>query len=152
MRLTKKLYNHVVASYPGYAFAEGNEFRWSPSSQTIVVRFDDEHGTERLLHELAHAELNHTSYEHDISLIALERDAWQYARENLALGLSVTITDNVIEDDLDTYREWMHARSTCPECGASGIQVDTLRYQCPSCATLWRVNAARGCELRRYKQ
>lgn len=149
MRLTKKLYENVRACYPEYFFEEADEFRWSPASRTISVHFDDIHGVERLLHELAHAELGHAHYEYDIALLALERDAWQHARRVLSPRFGIQIADAVVEDDLDTYREWMHARSTCPSCEATGLQTGARLYQCPACTATWRVNTAQRCGLRR---
>lgn len=104
-----------------------------------------------LLHELSHAVLNHTDYLKDIGLLELERNAWDYAQTTLAPLYDVTIEEDIVQDSLDTYRDWLHARSTCPECGATGLQVKQRDYKCVACQTTWHVNDARFCALRRYK-
>ena len=152
MSANTSLHSLITAAFPAIHFATGDEFRWSPTEQTIFYDPEDPHGMERLLHEIAHAELKHDRYDRDIELIALERDAWQHAKTVLAPRFELTISADVIEDDLDTYRDWLHARSTCPNCQATGIQTDTKQYICISCQTVWRVNEAISCGLKRYTQ
>jgi hypothetical protein len=129
----------------------GDKFYWSPSKREIIYRQDDPDGLEHLLHELSHAALEHTSYESDIALISMERAAWQYAKTNLAPLYHVRIADDLIQDDLDTYRDWLHARSTCPDCKSNGIQTSRQHYQCLVCNGSWSVNLALHCQLKRYK-
>ncbi len=151
MRLTKRLYKTISHHFNEYAFVEGSMFKWSPSTKTITVQFDDPTGVERLLHEIAHAELMHKNYSYDVRLVMLERDAWKHAQTVLAPLFSLSIDNDIIQDDLDSYREWMHKRSTCPTCSATGIQSNKHTYRCIHCSSLWTVNTARGCALRRYK-
>lgn len=142
----------IIAAFPAIQFHIGDEFRWVPAETTIYYNETDPRAIERLLHEIAHAELGHQSYDRDIELIALERDAWNYAKITLAPQLNTAIDANTIEDDLDTYRDWLHARSTCPVCSATGIQTSAGPYRCIACQATWRVNHAIGCQLRRYQQ
>jgi hypothetical protein len=131
-------------------FVQADEFRWLPEEQTIFydpISAD----TASLLHEVAHAVLDHAAYSRDIELIELERQAWQYASEHMAQKYRVAITSDQIEDSLDTYRDWLHARSTCPTCQATGLQAKKNEYKCIACLGRWRVNDARICGLRRYK-
>ena len=144
------LLNSVIGQFHLLSFVAGDEFRWSPQDKSITYNPDDPHLADRLLHEVAHAELQHRQYERDIELIAFERDAWQYARATLAPTFGVSIESDTIEDDLDTYRDWLHARSTCPSCGATGIQTNTKEYTCVACRTIWTVNQAIGCGLKRH--
>lgn len=81
----------------------------------------------------------------------MERDAWQYAKDTLGQTYDQAILDDTVEDALDSYRDWLHARSTCPACQATGIQTKKEEYKCLACRTKWRVNEARICALRRYK-
>lgn len=129
--------------YPALVFQESDIFEWSPPTKTISYDPHDSLATSRLLHELGHAKLQHTAYNRDIELIAHERDAWRHAKTILAPTYNVVIKDETIEDDMDTYRDWMHARSTCPHCGANGIQTDTRTYRCAVCRRTWQVNDAR---------
>lgn len=136
--------------FPELTFHAGHAFEWDSSRRTIRYDSDDNDYEAHLLHELSHAVLNHNKYDKDIDLIGLERDAWQYARLTLAPLYHVTVDADTIQDDMDTYREWLHARSTCPNCEASGIQIKKHTYKCVACQATWRVNEARVCALRRY--
>jgi DnaJ-class molecular chaperone len=51
---------------------------------------------------------------------------------------------------MNSYRDWLHARSTCPVCQATGMETKKSIYTCPACRHQWRVNEARICSLRRY--
>lgn len=134
--------------YPEFTFLEGDTFSWSPATKEIsYVAHDDV----SLLHELAHAVLGHSTYRNDIELVAIERDAWQYAQTTLAPHYHLTISDENIAAALDSYREWLHKRSVCPQCGAVGHQRAPSTYSCVACQTSWNVNAARTCQLRRTK-
>ena len=104
-----------------------------------------------LLHELAHALLGHSGYHFDIDLLRLERKAWDHARRVLAPRYNVTITQDDSENALDTYRDWLHNRSLCPDCHLSGLQTSTRAYLCVACARTWRANPAKTCALRRYR-
>jgi len=149
MQLTASLLRSLRHDLPKVRFIKGEAFKWSPETATISYYPDDPHGAERLLHEVAHAQLGHSSYGRDIELIGIERDAWQHARTQLAEHYGVTIATDTIEDDLDTYRDWLHARSTCPQCSANGLQTAKQEYTCIACRHIWRVNQAISCRLRR---
>lgn len=148
MRSTNLL-TKLQANFPQFHFATGESFHWSPQDSTIYHP-DGSADAAALLHELAHAILGHKQYSRDIELIQFEQAAWHHAKEVLALQYEVTIDSNQIEDALDTYRDWLHARSTCPHCKATGLQVKHRLYSCFVCRTKWRVNDARVCELRRF--
>lgn len=150
MPLITLLVDRLQEDYPNIHFAEGDDFHWSPSSKTVTY-IQDSRGKEAfLLHELSHALLGHEGYKKDISLIEMERDAWQYAKDILSQQYVQVISDDNIEDALDSYRDWLHARSTCPNCQATGVQTKKDEYRCLACRTKWRVNEARICALRRY--
>lgn len=147
------LLTHLRIDYPLFSFVKAVDFSWSPSKQTIYYttgETDTGHTIAFLLHELSHAVLSHADYNRDIELINMERQAWDKAKE-LASTYSVRIDDDIIETTLDSYRDWLHARSTCPNCSATGIQIKNRTYNCPVCHGQWRVNEARICALRRYK-
>jgi hypothetical protein len=143
------LADRLQRDYPDIIFTEGDDFHWSPSNKTVTYTQSSEDQAS-LLHELSHALLGHTDYKKDISLIEMERDAWQYAKDNLGPVYDLPIIDEITEDALDSYRDWLHARSTCPACQATGIQTKREEYKCLACRTKWRVNEARICALRRY--
>lgn len=149
--LTKKL-SRDLADRPGLThltFKKGEMFSWDHTACAITYNSSLPDASSYLLHEAAHAILGHASYRRDIELIAMERAAWQAAIE-LAPAYDISIDPELIEDSLDTYRDWLHARSLCPQCSATGIQVRRFDYQCLACHHTWRVNEARSCALRRY--
>ena len=91
-------------------------FFWSPKLKKITYNqsiIDTEVGIWSMLHEVAHASLNHISYTSDLGLLRLEVEAWNEAKK-LARQLEIEIDDSHIQDCLDTYRDWLHRRSTCP--------------------------------------
>lgn len=150
MHSTTWLIAKLKANHPDLTFIPGSDFRWSPAEQTVYF-VPDSPELPLLIHEVAHAVLGHTDYAKDVALIDMERDAWQYARDNLAPTYDFAVETSTIEDALDTYRDWLHVRSLCPTCGATGIQSKKREYRCLACGQRWRVNEARLCALRRYK-
>ncbi len=152
MRSTNWLLDQLKADFPELTFVADDDFKWSPQTKTVFFAANDAHFPARLLHEVAHAALEHSDYSRDIELIAIERDAWHYTQTVLAPKYQVTLTDDEVQDDMDTYRDWLHARSTCPTCSATGLQTDKKTYRCVACHQTWDVNEALVCNLRRYKR
>lgn len=139
------------ATYPDISFIDSDEFRWSPDSSTVYAGpLDSDNGLYLLLHETGHALAGHKTYTQDIHLLKLEREAWEIAKKKLAPQFETDIPDEFIEDALDTYRDWLYARSLCPLCSSSGVQEDEHHYRCLACSAGWKVNDARQCQLRRY--
>ena len=145
------LKNKLAEHFADLNFQEGEDFLWNPSTKTVTYADDSVDGPALILHETAHALLNHRGYSRDIELIKIERQAWDYAKDELALKFNVKIDDNLIENSLDSYRTWLHKRSTCPSCGLTGIQESRQTYRCISCRSRWSVNEARTCQLKRTK-
>lgn len=129
---------------------KGELFSWDYTACAITYQPEAASAAAYLLHEFSHALLRHTTYRQDIDLIKMERAAWDNAL-SIASDYGVAISDDVIESAIDTYRDWLHNRSLCPNCGAAGVQVDDDQYSCISCHTNWHVNEARTCALRRYQ-
>ncbi len=148
MQSTASLLDKIKSDYPQLNFKKGTQYMWSPSENTIFFA-DSIIQPVSLLHELAHATLDHHNYHSDIQLIALEKQAWVRTKE-LATKYDIKISDKIIEANLDSYRDWLHSRSLCPKCNANGLQISSGQYQCPECDGVWRVNEARSCKLKRY--
>ncbi|NTW61996.1 hypothetical protein HGB25_01120 [Candidatus Saccharibacteria bacterium] len=143
------LINRLKTDYPQFTFQESSEFLWDHDSNTIY--FEDKSNCEGfLLHELSHALLLHTDYERDVQLIAMESKAWDTAQK-LADKYHVELSDDFIQSNLDTYRDWLHKRSTCPECQSTGLQTKSNTFRCLACNNQWTVNDAKTCALKRYK-
>lgn len=143
------LVNRLATDYPAITFAAGERFHWQPDTHTVSYpeRSDD---TASLLHEVAHALLDHQDFTRDIALIEMERDAWEYAVTTLAPRYQLGIAPELIQESLDTYRDWLHARSICPACHATGVQIQRHTYRCLACRSEWTVNDARQHALRRH--
>ncbi len=138
---TNGLVGKIKADYPAFKFKVGQQEHWSPKSQTITYNPIEEFSY-ALLHELAHAVLGHNTYGSDFELLKLESEAW-YLAARLAKRYGVEIGDNHIQNCLDTYRDWLHRRSTCPRCGLHTLQKDSSSYQCHNCQTCWQVSSGR---------
>jgi len=134
--------------YPEFNFTLGDDFIWSHKDKTIYYSDNDEE-ISLLFHELAHAVLGHFDYKKDVELLKMEATAWDKAIE-LASKYQIKIDNDLVESTLDTYRDWLHARSTCKNCQATGLEIKKNTYKCLACDNQWRVNDARTCALRRY--
>lgn len=139
--------NKLRTDFPDIKFVQGDAFYWSPkdnsvtysqgSTQPSIARWS-------LLHEVSHGILKHTDYKSDFELMQLEVEAWHYAK-GLAKRYGFRIDPEHIQDCLDTYRDWLHRRSTCPTCGTVSIQKDPKTYQCFNCQATWHVSSSRFC-------
>jgi hypothetical protein len=144
----------IIQHHNQFTFICSDTFMWSPS--TTSVHYDSEQVAEdiglwSLLHELGHALLSHNGYQTDLELIKLERAAWQKATE-LAEQYEIAISEEHIEDCMDTYREWLKARSTCPRCSNVSLQSTTNTYQCFNCQATWQVSRSPLCRVQRRIQ
>ena len=141
----EKLINRIKLDHPGLLFDSGRSHCWSPDKGQIFYTGDEKsHSIEGLLHELGHARLDHDSYASDIELLQKEVEAWQEAL-GLASLYEVNFDEDHMQDCLDTYRDWVHKRSTCPMCTNSGLQHSEKQYICINCGHLWRVTDSRFC-------
>lgn len=137
--------SRLQAAYPRLHFMAGSQFYWSP--ETGEIFYDSAAKGRRavwsLLHETGHALLEHTSYRGDYELLKLEIAAWERAKQ-LAAHLKVTISEDHIQSSLDTYRDWLHKRSICPDCSTKALQQgDFAHYRCFNCHKVWTVGANR---------
>jgi hypothetical protein len=149
--LLTPLLKQIERDYPQFSFIEADTFCWSAESNTIQLDSRSEDTLAFVLHELGHALLNHQSYNQDIDLLKIERDAWHVATTTLARRYDVTIDDDLVQNNLETYREWLHTRSLCPTCNVNGLQTFQGAYLCLACGCRWKTNEARSCALRRHR-
>jgi hypothetical protein len=103
-----------------------------------------------LLHEISHGLLGHQKFQTDIQLMRMEVSAWRKTRE-LAAKLSVHYDEDSVERCLETYRDWLHARSRCPNCQQTGLQQRSQSYRCAACGSSWRVPVSQACTVKRFK-
>lgn len=81
---------------------------------------------------MGHALLEHKNFATDPERLRMERAAWEKARE-LCTRYGIFYDEEFVEDELDTYRNWLHQKSRCPECGLTRYQTVDGKYHCPGC-------------------
>lgn len=149
----------LEADYPELRFRSGKRFMFRPPRTVVYEGFlegrrgngDYEEGADeafdggrgelewglQLLHEVGHALSGHRVFRTDPERIRMEREAWERARELAeryrAAGYNVYYDEDFVEAALDTYRDWLHRRSACPECGLTRYQTVDGRWHCPGC-------------------
>ena len=101
-----------------------------------------------LLHEIGHVLCEHKIYSSDVGLLKMEVQAWQKARK-LANKYAINIDEEHIEKCLDSYRDWLYRRSSCPKCSQAGIEKSLGIYLCVNCKNQWKVTAEKFCRVYR---
>jgi ribosomal protein S27AE len=150
------MFDRLARMFPDLQFCSGEQYCWSPAEKKITYCLNDSEDSDEavwaLLHETGHAALNHSGYKSDYELLKMEIDAWEKAKD-LAGELGLNISEEHIQDCLDSYRDWLYRRSICPECGTKTIQNDSAnRYSCYNCHTDWQVSPSRFCRAYRSSQ
>ena len=115
-------------------FVFGKKFAFRPP-KTIVLGPYEPFWELLTLHEVSHAVLKHKDFKMDVVRLRMENEAWEKAR-GLASLYGVKIDEDLIQDELDTYRDWLHKKSRCPKCGLTRFQTPDSRYHCPRCDKL----------------
>jgi hypothetical protein len=147
----EKLIKVLQRDYPALNFVVGPQASWSPTTKQITyTTSEQEKDIWSLLHEIAHALLEHKTYGSDSALVRMEAEAWERA-VILGVAYQITINSDYIQDSLDTYRDWLHKRSTCPTCSHHGLQQSKGLYRCLNCQDHWQVSSARFCRPYRLK-
>jgi hypothetical protein len=144
-------YGHPAADSTTISFQTGRAFHWNYRERALTYDPAHPHAEQYLFHELAHALLAHQSYSSSVQLLEMERDAWQEALQ-LAHEYGTTIDEDIAQESLDSYRDWLHQRSLCPRCAATGVESTSFHYACLACGHSWRSNEARNCALRRVSK
>jgi hypothetical protein len=140
----------IILDHRQFSFVPANIFKWSPNEQTIYYR-PAKQISWSLLHELGHALLDHKTYATDIELLKIELSAWEKAKQ-IGLDYGVVIEQDHIEDCLDTYRDWLKHRATCPECQTVTTQNSVNSYLCFNCDATWQVPDSPLCRVVRIKK
>lgn len=113
--------------YPDQIFLENPEIPACPPAIFAL----------QTLHELGHALCKHKNYDTDVSRLKIEREAWEAAKKaylDLPKTLKTfTFDEDFVEDSLDTYRDWLHNRSKCKNCGLTRYQTPDGLWHCPRC-------------------
>jgi ribosomal protein L37AE/L43A len=130
---TAELVRRLRKIYPDFKFYRAKKSKWSPGGKTIFYGADPA----ELFHELAHATLGHAHAGSDVERLKMERAAWTDAKK-IAAEFGVEITNDDVEDHIDSYRLWLHRRSLCPSCHYTGVEdLKTHKYRCIMCGNTW---------------
>jgi hypothetical protein len=124
-----ELLNRIKSDYKEFIFREGRKYAFRPPKTIIIGPEDD---SLSLLHELGHALLKHRSFDTDAKRLRMEREAWEKARE-LAAFYNVPFDEELMENELDSYRDWLDHKSRCPKCKLTRYQTPDGVYHCPKC-------------------
>src|SRR5258708_3740179 len=90
--------------FPGVHFTKSTVFSWNPSTKTVYYpseELSDAAFMTGIIHEIAHSELKHKDFKHDVQLLKMERDAWVHAAKLIA-ELGGNLDRDHIEDCLDS--------------------------------------------------
>lgn len=132
--MNQKLVDKLRADYPDLVFKTGKKFAFR-YPKTITIGPSEPFDELLLLHEVSHAILDHQDYAQDLERVKMENAAWEKAKK-LALKYDIEVNEDLIQDELDTYRDWLHQKSRCPACGLTRFQTPDRRYHCPRCESL----------------
>ena len=129
--MDEKFIKQLRKDYPEFKIVFGKKYAFRPP-RTIVLGPPEPFSELLALHELSHAILKHKTFRMDIERLRMESEAWVKARE-LAVRYNVEVNEDFIQDELDTYRDWLHAKSKCKKCGLTRYQTPDGIYHCPQC-------------------
>jgi hypothetical protein len=144
----QSLVTRLQQDFPKARFQKADDSRWSPEEQTVYYKENASHSDWSLLHETGHMVCDHQTYESDIDLLQMEVAAWERAKQ-LAATCGLHIDQEYIEKCLDSYRDWLHKRSRCPECAQAGVERAAGSYRCINCGFAWQVSPDRFCRVYR---
>lgn len=131
-----------IDDFPDIQFQPADTFCWAAQKTTVLYvpeLLKKPRGLQQLLHEIGHAISGHTSFTSGVELLRMETEAWEAAR-SLAKKYKIIIKKSHIEYCLDSYRDWLHVRSTCPNCQAIASETEPCQYRCFNCLHNWRVS------------
>lgn len=148
-----KLNMELTKTFSQFQYVVGSVFQWSPATSTITFiesQVTNPSGQLSLLHEISHGLLGHQQFESDIQLVRMEVEAWMKTKQ-IASEMEIPYDDSSVEHCLDTYRDWLDARSRCPDCDQTGLQQSNQKYRCVACGELWRVPLQQSCTVKRFR-
>ncbi|MBR2841629.1 hypothetical protein IKE80_02520 [Candidatus Saccharibacteria bacterium] len=123
--------NMLKRDFADFNFKRGRKFAFRPP-RTIVIGPEEPAWQLLALHEVGHAVSGHKNFETDVGRIKMEMEAWEKARE-LATRYGVIFDETIVQEELDTYRDWLHQKSRCPKCGLTRFETPDGQYHCPRC-------------------
>lgn len=125
------LLSELKKAFPDLTFKASTRFSYKPP-RTICYNLNDPDFPLLILHELGHATLGRDNFKTDIERLKIETAAWDAAR-GLSERFGVKFDPDFAENELDSYRDWLHTRSKCKICGLTRYQTRDGHYHCPGC-------------------
>ena len=131
----------LSSEFKDYKFVPSTRFKWrAPNS----IFFEKNSGVPMpyfallTLHELGHALSGHKDYKTDVERLRIESEAWQRAKHLIAEhpNWDLEYNEDFAENELDSYRDWLHKKSKCKRCGLTCYQTADGKYHCPTCDDL----------------
>src|SRR6476620_4923214 len=103
-KISNKFIVQIATDYPQFKFQPGSQEHWSPRTSTITYSDSEPLDALRygLLHELAHALLDHSNYQSDFELLKMESQAWELGAK-IVRKYKIKLDPDHIQDCLDTY-------------------------------------------------
>ena len=129
--MDKEFIAKIKTDFPELIIRDGKKFAFRPP-KTVMVGPEEDFWELLLLHEVAHAVLRHKTFRLDAERLKMETAAWDKATE-LAKIYGIEIDEDFVQNQLDTYRDWLHKKSRCPKCGLTRFQTPDGQYSCPRC-------------------
>ena len=124
-------FERVSKDYPKLQIRIGRKFAFR-TPRTVVVGPYEPSFRLLFLHEVGHAISGYNDYKTDVERLKIEVIAWSEARK-LAKSYGIGVDEELIQSELDTYRDWLHQKSRCPKCGLTRFQTSDSIYHCPLC-------------------
>ena len=127
--------NKIIGDFPEFNFRLNKNFSFRPPKTIFYNNHYDCTDTDfklLVLHEVSHALLKHRDFRLDVERVKMENEAWEKARE-LAIKYCVRINEDLIQEKLDSYRDWLYSKSKCKKCGLTRYQTLDRKYHCPKC-------------------
>lgn len=126
----------LILDHPNFSYRVDKKFAFRPE-KTIILGPPQPNFVLQTLHELGHALSKHKDYNTHVERIKIESEAWERAKTLYCTYQNPPIdwSDEYVEDSLDTYRDWLHSKSTCKKCGLTRYQSPDGVYHCPRCET-----------------
>lgn len=131
-----KFIKQLSQDFPQFRIRAGRRFRFRfPGLVEYELPEDGKLNTEfgmQVLHEIGHGVLEHKNYRTDPERLKMERAAWEGARK-LCPRYNIIYDEELVEEKMDSYRDWLHQRSLCKVCGLTRYQTKDGKYHCPNC-------------------
>ena len=121
----------VTSDFLDIRFVSGRKFSFRPPN-TVVIGPSEIHDSLLLLHEIGHFLVGKYDYTTEVGRLRIEVAAWEEAKK-LADRYGVDHDEDVVQGELDSYRDWLHQKSRCPKCGLTRFQTPDGIFHCPKC-------------------